>query len=226
MTENATATLEMPRFEFGDCDIKDDETLNAELAKTQDFDSKFFKPGKHDVVIKELKFIGLAKQDKNWGQLEVVYEGAKERTIKEYVMIPFKDVRYGANKTMYPFSRFKDFCKGLGVELSIANLGETLKTTFAKPEKLVGTPLSIDIGYKNGYVKYDGKTEANTNKYVIVLRDGNQLVSSENAPLIFPDRAAALSYANDNKLAVDEYTNVLTHQPSANGALKKADANW
>src|SRR5688572_353681 len=128
---------ELPRFDFSQCAIKDDEELEKALAASQG-QSKFFSPGRYDVTIEEVTYNGLNKKDESWGNLEVVYKGAGEKTIKDYLLIPFKSVDFGEKKTKFPFLKVRQFCAALGVEVKGSNLEESMKSVFGRVEKLKG----------------------------------------------------------------------------------------
>lgn len=101
-----------------------------------------------------------------------------------------------------------------------------MKTVFGNPAKLAGKALSIDVGYRAGYVKYMGKDDAGTILHIID-KDGNTVVDADKAPLVFRDHASANQYAEDNKVKIDKYVNVLQYAPSAAApAQAAAKANW
>lgn len=218
------APVPMPRFDFSQCEIKDDEQLEAKIAE-QALGGKYFEPGKYDVVVDDVEFTGLSEKDPTWGNLQVTLKGTNDRTIKSFIMIPFKEVTYGEKKTMFVFRQFRTFCSALGVTVTRANLEETMKTVFAKPERLKGTALSIEVGYQKGYVKYAGKSEDGGAKYTIHTQDGNPVCGPDQRPLIFPDRAAANNYAIENGIAIDKFPRVLSYTASASG-LAAQQVSW
>ncbi len=226
MTDENKTVAQMPTFDFSACDITTDAQLDEELAKAKTF-AKYFEPGKYDVTIEDVRYLGQTANDPNWGKLGVTLKGAQDRTIDGLVLLPFRDVRYGAKKTMYPFKSFQSFCTAVGVHVTRENLEQTLKSTFSRPEKLKGATVTIEVGYESGYVKYGGKNDAGVAKYSLYTQDGNIVCGGDKQPLAFPDRAAAIAYAGENQITIDEYVRVLKYAPSANGSgLKAADANW
>lgn len=221
-----TESLQMPKFDFSSCEITTDEQLDAELSK-QNQRSKYFDPGKYDVTIDEVEYMGTTEKDPTWGKLSLTFKGAQERTIMGMILLPFNNIYYGAKKTTFPFKKFSNFCSALGVQVKRENLESTLKSTFGQPDKLKGLALSIEVGYEKGYIKYAGKNTEGGTTYCVHTNDGNKVCSAEGTPLLFPDRAAALNYAKDNGIAVDEYPRVLNFSQAASGSgLKTGDANW
>lgn len=223
MTEGNAAPIEMPKFDFSSCEIATDEQLDAELNK-QNNRAKYFEPGKYDVTIEEAEYMGETAKDPNWGKIGLTFKGTQERTILGMVLVPFRDIYYGAKKTTFPFKQFKGFCTALGVEVKRENLESTLKQTFSRLDKLKGRAISIEIGYQKGYVKYAGKVN-DAATYCLHTQDGNKVCDAEGKVVVFPDRAAAINYATDNGIAIDEYPRVLSYAPVAGGAAPVAE-NW
>lgn len=211
----------MPKFNFDGCSIKDDGELEAELAKSSRQD-KYFRPGKHDVVIKAVEFTGLAKNDDSWGQLSVTYEGTGEKTMMDFILFPFKDVKYGPKATLYPFKKLQSFCSALGVELKASNIKDVMTKTFGKPEKLVGSGLSIDVGYQKAYAKWTSKDASGANLYNLILADGS--VAQENGVAkTFPGYEAVEAYATEKKIGYDKFCQVTSYYP---GQVKTEKPAW
>lgn len=220
MADQKTAT--MPKFSFGGCSIKNDEQMNEELAKVGQND-KFFKPGKHDVVIKEVNFEGLAKNDNTWGNLKITLQGTNEKTTNVWVMFPTQDVVYGKNKTMFPFKKLQEFSKALGEDLKVSTLEPVLKKLFAKPEKLVGKPLAIRMAYERANAKFVEKLEDGTVRLNLVLADGS--LQKENGQVKVFEGAdskaaynAVAEYATKNSIAYDAFPQVVEYFPATEKA--------
>jgi hypothetical protein len=218
------SNVEMPRFNFSKSSIKTDEELQA-AAEASNKGSKFFQPGKYEVVIDAVEYKGPAKGDPTWGNLEVTYKGAGEKTIRDYILVPFQDVKYGDKGTLFPFRKVQNFGESLGTTVTMANLEAAMKALFANPEKLKGRPVSIEVGYRKGHVKYLGKHDDGTKRYGIVDRDGNSVRDADMKSVEFPDFEAALGYAEDQKIPVDKFVNVLSYEKSS-VAAPKASTGW
>lgn len=219
------SNLEMPRFDFSGASIKSEEDLAAAEAATNKGD-KYFKPGKYDVVINRVEFRGAAKSDPNWGNLEVEYRGTGEKLIRDYILVPFKDVTYGEKKSLFPFQKVKQFCAALGHTVRVETLGDTLKSVFGNTTKLTGKSVSIEVGYRKGHIKWVGKTAEGNTILHIIDRDGNAVRDADLNALEFADREAAEQFANDNKIAIDKYVNVLSYTQSATAQAPAKAANW
>lgn len=215
-TEQAAAP-EMPRFDFSDCGLTEEEVSEAEKKES----NNFFRPGKHDVKILDIEFTGLAK-DPNWGKFKVTFEGTNGRQIMDFPLVPFKTPVYKSEKkdTMFPWKKFKGFCGGLGIDVTRANVEGVLKTHFADVKKLKSRPLKIEVGFQRGFVAGAGDDK----NFKIVLGDGNDLCNPKTKEtILFADRAAAHNYAEENKLSVDKYSSVLSYEKSE--VKESADGN-
>lgn len=218
-------TQEMPKFDFSEMDIKSETEFEAAAAEEGTNKRTWFDPGKYDVVIDEIEYQGAPKGDSNWGKLAVTFKGTGERSITSFVLLPFRDIKYGKKKTLFPFKQFKQFCSALGNNVTIETLPDTMKQVFSRPEKLKGATLSIEVGFRKGFVKYAGKTADGQNVHKLHTQDGNVVCDSSNQPILFPDRAAAFNYATENNIAVDEYANVLNYSAAATGSGLQT-TNW
>lgn len=215
--ETAANPLEIPRFDFDDCKMTDEEVDEAEKKDN----NNFFKPGKYDVKIVDVEYTGPAK-DPNWGKFKVVFEGTNGRQIMDFPLVPFKSVVYKSEKkdTFFPWKKFKSFCGGLGIDVKRSNVESVLKNHFADVKKLCQRNLKIDVGYQRGHVSGAGD---NVN-FKIVLGDGNDLINVKTKETIFfADRAAAHNYADEKGLTIDKYVSVLGYDKVEGTS---ADASW
>lgn len=207
---------EMPRFNFSNSSIKSDEQFTTEGHDERKF--KQLQPGRYDATIAAVEYTGQAK-DPNWGNMMAVYATADGREIRDYFLIPFSDHLYGEKRTSFPFNKLKKLCAALGYELTIANTADVMKALFAKPEKLVSTPVTIEVGYESGFIHYAGKNTDGARKYQIFGADKNPVRNvATMTPMEFPDQLAAVAYAKENNISVDRFPRVLQVQRSA--ALK------
>lgn len=217
--------MEIPRFNFSNCSIKTDEELNAvqENSKKED---KFFKPGKYEVVIDSVEYTGQAPNDPNWGKLTVTYKGTGEKTIKDFLLIPFADVKYGVKGTLYPFRKIQKFGQALGTEVTVKTVEAAMKQLFANPVKLKGRAVGIEVGYEKGHVKYMGKTPEGSKQYSLADRDGNPIRDNAMNVAVFPDFDAAYAYAEENKIPVDRFPRILDYAQSSLAAAAPAKSDW
>lgn len=220
----------MPKFNFSGCSIKDDAQLADELAKAGTDQSKIFKPGKHDVVIKEAVFDGMLPKDPTWGKMKVTFQGTNDKTINAWVCFPTSDIYYGEKKTLFMFNKFKSFCASLGEDVKASNIESVLKKTIGKPEKLAGKPLAIKVGYEKARASYAGKSADGSVLLNLELADGSKY--QENGQVkVFTDADSKAAYkavetfANEKKIAFDAFAQVLDYFPSDVEA-KKDEMPW
>jgi hypothetical protein len=203
----------MPKFEFAGSSIKNDEDFVA--AGGGEKKPRFLNPGRYDVKVAAMEYTGLAR-DPNWGSMMAVYETADGRTIRDYFMIPFTDHLYGEKRTAFPFKRLQTIATAFGHTLTVANTADVMKTLFGKPEKLVGTPVVIDVGYEGGFIHYAGKNKDGGKKYQIYTPDHNPVRDAATmTPVEFPDVGAAEAYAAANNLPVEKFPRILSISKSA-----------
>ncbi len=215
----------MPKFDFSKSTVKTTEELEALAPKRGE--SKFFRPGRHEVVIAGVEYTGTAK-DPNWGKLTITYGGTGEKTIKDFVLIPFSDIKYGEKQTVYPFKKLQNLVAGLGLVLTPENMGDVMTTLFKDTTVLTGLHLIIEVGYQNGHLKFsrNGADESVVN---IVEKNGDLLTDGvSKEALIFSDADSALAYAEQKGLKVDRFVNVIGYDKSAtpNKGLGVKKANW
>jgi hypothetical protein len=215
---------EMPNFSLNDLSFETDEAADEAGKKGQAL--YFDKPGQYDLVIEEATYAGKAENDENWGKVQVTLHGPGERRIKDTILVPFADIKYGEKQTMFPWNKLKNFASALGTDLSVKTLKAQMTSLFRAPSpaKLVGKAVRADIGYQKAYVKYAGKDAAGANQFHIVGVDKN-VVAANGQPVVFGDRDAALAYAATNKIAIDKYSNVLKYYKAA-GTQATADGSW
>ncbi len=212
--------VQIPKFQFNNNSVKTDKELEEKLAKTGG--NKYLNPGKHEVVIKSVEYVGAAK-DSRWGKFKVLYEGTDAKTTNEILLVPFSEIQYkgeSGKETLFPYTRVQKFMKALGVDLKVQNLQDILTEYFSKPEKsLVGQVMAITVGYEGNYVEWRGKDTTGNSQYALVGKDGASFGG------VFSSRDAALAHAEQNQISVEEYTRILSYAPSATPA-KKVAGNW
>lgn len=205
---------DIPKFSFNNATVKTEEDLKA-LTPNSD---KYFRAGLHAVTITKAEYKGKAS-DPNWGKVWLTYTGTNDRTMLDCVLIPEKDVVYlGKNgkKTGFVFTKFRKFMSGLGIDVSLETLGDTMTTYFGNVGKgLVGKTLTIEIGYQGNHVAYLGKNADDTKRYAIKMKDGTLLATPDGAVVEFPDVDSAKAHAEQLQIAIEEYMNVLDYQPAA-----------
>ncbi len=212
----------MPKFDFSKSTVKTTEELEALAPK----DSKFFRPGRHEVVIAGVEYTGAAK-DPNWGKLTVTYGGTGDKTIKDFVLIPFSDIKYGEKQTIYPFKKLQNLVSGLGLTLTPENMGDVMNTLFKDTTVLTGLHLIIEVGYQNGHLKF---SRVDDQTVVNIVEKGGELLTDgvSKDPLIFSDADSALAYAEQKGLKVDRFVNVVGYDKSAtpNKGLTAKKGGW
>lgn len=204
---------QMPKFDFSAASVRTSEELDALTPARKE--SPYFKAGKHEVKIVDVEYRGIAKGDTNWGSLALTYEGVGNKTIKEFVLIPFKDIVYGEKKTTYPFRKLQDLVAGLGLELTPETLPSVMSTLFANTDALKGLNIAIEVGYQNAHAKYSRPNADGVSTVTIVKKDGTVLNDASGTPLTFADGNSAQEYANQVGIKFDAFMNVLSHAVSS-----------
>lgn len=214
----AEKAMTIPRFDFKGCSIKDDAQLQEELDKAGG-EGKFFREGKHDVVIKSAEYQGQQAKDPTWGKLALTLQGTGDKEIKSWVYFPTSEITYGGKPGLFMFGKVQAFCAALGEDLKASNLESALKKVFAKPEKLAGRPLSIRVGYERSHAKYAGKNADGSVNLHLQLADGSfQQEGGKTKVFTGPDSRTAYDtvqkYAVEKGLGYDAFAQVVEYFPS------------
>lgn len=218
--------VDVPKFNFNSATIKSEAELQEALKGDSKFD-KYFKPGRHEVVITGIEYKGAAT-DANWGKFVVKVKGTGDKETTGMLFVPFNDVNYvtaSGKTTVMFYKRFAAFMNAVGIKVSAdkEKLVTLLNDNFAKPEKspLLGANVVMELGYDGNHIRYDGKDAAGIKKYVIELKGG--ATSAET----FPSFDAAAGHAEQNGIKLQDYPQILSWDVSSNaGANKKVAANW
>ncbi len=213
---------EMPKFDFSGASIGSDAELDEALKSEANTDRRF-EPGKYEVEIENVTYHAKGKNDDTWTTLAVELRGTGDRKIRTFVLVPSRDLRYGPKKTLFPFKNLQSFCSALGAELKRENAEQVLKQLFSKFDTLKGARVSIELGFKKGFVKYIGKNSEGANQYHLHTQDGNVVCASNDQPIVFADFAAAAEHAKQNSIEIEDLS-VTRWAPSASGSGIKVGA--
>lgn len=224
-----TAPIQVPKFNFTGSTIKTEAEMAAESDKAGGSGGKYLKPGRHEVTITEVEYKGLAK-DQNWGKFTLTLTGTGDKTIKSFLIVPFRDVMYvGASgkPTAFMYKKFKEFMAGLGVEVTVESLGDVLPQYFGNGGAgLVGLNVAIEVGYEGNYTRYAGKAENGEKKYNIVFADGALLMDRQLQVINFPDYASATNYAEANQIKLQAFPEILSYSQPSRGNVTAGAGNW
>lgn len=221
MEDRKTFSLaDMPSFDTLQSAYEDDAALDKELSKSG---SRYFDPGKYEVEIANVEYTGPAK-DPKWGKLQVTFKGPGEKEIRDTLLIPHVNEKYGDSGTLRPFKKLRDFGQSLGVNVTPSELKTAMKTLFSRPQKLVGSVISIDVGYQGAHLQY----VRDSRQYQIVLGDGNVARDTKTMEaLTFPDRQSAGVHASEQlKIELEKGVRVLNYGKSSSGANLAAEQGW
>lgn len=222
------------KFDFSGSTIKTDEELELAAGGPKREDtSKVFKPGKHDVVIEAVEYVGQAS-DPNWGKLKLTLKGTGLKQTLDWLTIPVKDTMYqtkSGKSSPYMFQRIKRFAEAVGIKLSVNNLRDGMISLLGKSgEALKGKTVGVVIGYKQAYVNYAGKDEAGLIRFKITFpatknQAETDLVGPDGKVMMFPDRDSAMEHAVAASIPLDRYPNVLEYtEPTVKATVN--GSNW
>lgn len=216
----------IPSFNFSGMGLKTDEQLNTALKADQPAAERFFKPGRHEVVVLKSEYTGTAS-DSTWGKFRIEYEGAGGKTIRDTVLVPFSDL--SAYKTregkssMFPTRKIKAFIEALGEKVTIATLGDVLKSYFGKDNSLVGLNVTIDVGYEGIHTKYLGKKDGKVQVALVTKNDD----VIEGTPAFSSDKEAVAWAENRTPpMPVQLFPRVTGYTRSSTPNKPRVDSNW
>ncbi len=216
----------MPKFDFSKSSIKSDAELELLTAKKGDT-SKVFRPGRHEVTIASAIVGGPGTNDPTWTNVEITYQGAGAKSIKDFVLVPTRDIVYGPKKTLYPFQRLQNLLGALGKSLKVDNVGEVLSSVMGNLSALQGMNVAIEVGYQRAHGKMV-RNDLGESHVEIVLANKTILAGENGQPLTFPDFGAAEAHAKAANIAFDSFPRILGYATSATPArtLTAVNANW
>lgn len=218
----------MPKFNFSQSTIKTEEELQSLLGEEgggRQYEDKYFKPGTHQVTIKAVVYQGTANDD-SWGKFLLTLEGTNGKTMTDQVLVPlqgpvFTSAKSGKN-TGYPYKKFKNVMGALGINITVPTLEAAVIESFSAPDTvLVGRSVSANMGYDGNSIGYGGKDEAGIKLYNITMKDGSTLSNAAGQTITFPERAAAVEYAEHHNIQLS-YVNVLSY----NAGEAVVDSAW
>lgn len=212
---------ELPQFDLSQMSFKTDEELNASEGGVAKKETKLFEPGQYDLKITAVEFTGMAEKDPSWGKFRFELSGTGEKMLRETVMVPYKDVKYGSSGTMLPFRRLKNFLESLGYDVKVETLQDTLKKVFTKPDRLLHRHVRADVGYERAYIKYAGKGHDGVSSLFEIVQKDKSVLTEAGAPVRFPSREAAQNYAEVRSIQIQRFTNVLQYQKSTQDVTDK-----
>lgn len=206
---------DMPSFDFSSCSFTDGEALAEAEKANSGGGGSVFKPGKYDARIAAALYRGPCKGDPTWGDFQLDLEGAGGKSIRAFIQVPFRDFKFGSKGTLFPFRKTKALLAALGYSTDFKDVPASMKACFAKPEKLVGRTVAIDVGYERSFVHYAGKAPSGAKRYVIMDQDKNPVRDAQLNVVEFPDFESAMAWAEEKKLDVDKFPRVLAFEASA-----------
>lgn len=220
--------MTVKQFNFSNSTIKSTADYEAAITPIKKDNSKVFKPGLHEVTVGNVQFMGEGS-DSTWTKVSITLKGPGEKTIRDLLMIPHKDLMYkspGKNPTMYPFKRLKDFILALGTEITPENAGTVLDLLFSKPTNLEGLNVKAKIGYKGTHVTYSGKDANGNAAYNVTLGNGSLLADTSGATLVFADRDSAAAHLNSQGVSFVSFPEVLGYELSSTPNSISPDTKW
>lgn len=181
-----------PSFELMQVDLTE-EDFQEQLTAVRDASAKFFKPGIYDLVIKTAEWHNPNQHDPSWYGLKLTLgDNTSNRTIRQFISVPTKSVRYnkpGIKNPLGLFMMFREFVEGMGVSCQVDDVPGVLKNLFSDiQEGLVGNAVNVTIGYKAPYIE-----NIAPGQFKVFEKDGREYkFDTEEAP-IFADRSAAIA---------------------------------
>lgn len=221
---------QVPTFNLGKTKINLDE-VNADLTAATS-KSKGYAPGNYTVVVKNPRYhvhkkTGLITcSDASWVAVAMELVSADGRSKFHYITVPTDTPYWNSTgkKNLFKFVELQRFLAGIGVELTVGNMGEVIPALFgdeAALANLAGSELNIDIGFKGPYVKFVSSEDCR------IVIDGEEY-SEGTGPLVFPDPDSAMVYgANTLGLQLQRWPEVLKIYPAEKATEpKKANESW
>lgn len=192
--------------------------------------SKFMGPGVHAVkVISAEHYAGkigsIYATDPTWVKMKVVFENAAGETKDRIVLIPTSKLTYTSKdgkETPFVFVLFKQFCAGLGIEISVdaAVLTKVMNKYFTNPKKLIGLTADIKVAYKGPYKQYVSK-----DKYMLFNVKG-EMIDGETYTKDDADKVAATKGLTLTFPEIVEFVSKLKDTPKEEAPVAEDAEKW
>ena len=210
----------LPKFELdSSTEFANEEEFQAELKKSTTTNS-IFSPGIYDVKIVDAFYDKPCASDKTFQGYVINLAGAQGKKIGMYLNVPTTKWRFGKKESMFPTSKVTKFLHAIGIpEESLQtkiDVMENIKNVFSSLEgleSLEGKELTVSIGYNRPYIQWVDKDDEGNNRYEICMKNAPSLRDSEGNVLFFNDRDAAINYAENEKIAIQKFPDVLETYP-------------
>lgn len=205
-----TTPYVMPKLSFGKDDITPEELLAAE---TPSYKEKFFKPGAHTLKIQDVKYHKQNDKDDTWHTFAITFGlDNDDRKQKYWLMVPFANARFINNgkSTLALYIKFREFAYAVGIEnCDTKDLKQVVSTLFSELDSLVGTEVSLNIGYDRHYVGYVAKGE-----YRLYEKDGKDFRPKGEDLGTFPDQDSAIMEAANYSVQAVKFAGITKFHPA------------
>lgn len=220
--------MTMPKFNFSKATFTSEADLNAATQRPEgsNSSSKVMRPGKHEVTISAVENRGVSEKDPSWIKLGLTLSGTGTKEIRTVLLVPTADIVYGAKKTLFPYSKLKEFLKAIGEEsVTVENLGDILSRTIGRDGALKGMNLSIEVGYQRNHLRSVRNDIGETSVRIVDGKTKSDMLGADGKVMSFSDYDSAEAYLVANNIPYDAFPSVLKFGPAA-AQGKSANANW
>lgn len=181
----------IPSFNLLSIDLTEQD-FQTQLSAARESTGKVFKPGKYDLIIKKAEWHKENQHDPSWFGLQVTLgDKTSERTVRVYVSVPTKSIKYakpGVKNPLSLFIMFREFVEALGASCQVQEVADVLSTLFSDVTNLVGKPISVIIGHKGPYIERIAEKQ-----FKVVEKDGKDMKFEDSANPVFTDRESAIA---------------------------------
>lgn len=175
-------------------------------------ESRIFKPGDHEVIIKDAKETGPNRRDNDWIDYELQLEGAGGKQIRHWLSVPTTNDESPILDGRFPgstYKKLKSFLQALGVTVDRNNVADALDEYFTDPSRLVGMHVKINVGFRGIHLETQ-KGETGSLEYKLVGKNGDSYCDE-----VFDSADAAKAYVQQNDIkGFDDFPKVLSFQKS------------
>ncbi len=194
-----------PKFNFDNLDLSESEFQKQEDALNV---PKFLEPGVYTLKITKAAYKGVNLKDSTWMNASVEFSTTNGQSIRHSIMVPTSKISFSNNgkESLFPMITFRKFLSAIGVDHSLDNIGKTLKKYFSDLSALEGKSVEATVGYKGAHFKFNKDTK----DYLLVDREGRDILDSNGQRQVFADRNAGTAAAAEQGLRVEGFVNILS----------------
>ena len=216
--------------------FKSEEEFQADNDKGKN--GRFFQPGLHELEIKSCDYAtdketGAVRycSDARWVWLNVIFKGVSdEREIRHMLAVPLSGGEWyqasvDKNPTKLMYNKFREYCKAVGIDVTIENSKKVLNEYFTDPSVQVGARVKATIGFDAAHAVMVRKRDEEGGLLLkLVGKDGKDLSHPDGTLITAPNDEALKLHCMQNNIRYNGFSSIIKFEASDNPVAIKVKA--